>query len=286
MDSWTSYCGAGNTTTSLVIDKRLEAQYLATANRIAQTILGHGLDNAQQEYVSAYIVNGVLNREELAYMLITSGEYQNNFRAKYSSGGATRYTASVVPFFENVLGRLPNAEELAVAEHYLPIHNPNDPQPNYAALAQAAVAVAQYAAEYDLTSNKTFADTNVSLLLSNSALNPTAPSWLANGASAVQLQSTGTFAYSNTYIVDLTSTTSVPITVNGSGNIIIAPGQGYGTITANGVNNTVEVNGSGTIATSNSEILVHAGTVKVNGNYNEIVAAAGTTITDNGSNNT
>jgi hypothetical protein len=287
MDTWTDFDGIANITTSLVIDKKLESQYLSDANKIAQTILGHGLDNAQQEYVSHFISNNVLNREQLAYWLVTSSEYANNFQIKYTSGANTRYTASVIPFFENVLGRLPNAEELAVAHHYLPIHNPNDSQPNYVALAQAAVAVAQYAAEYELSNNKVVDDTNVSLLLSDSALNPTAPSWLANGSNAVQLQTSGTYTYSGTYIVDMKgNTVSVSITLNGNGNIIIVPGQNYGTITVNGVNNTIEVNGNGTIAASNAEILVDGGSVTITGNYDEIVAAAGTTITDSGNYNT
>jgi hypothetical protein len=271
IDTWTSTTNYGATiTTTTTIDIATEKRDLAIANEIVVTLFGHAMDNEEKELFNLYISNGIFNREQFAYDLVSgSREYRTNFAVSVNYGGQTNtfYQGfDIFAAFENALGRMPTAEELGTFEQYLA-----KPGATYDDLASMAVAVAQYVMDQGGVNNRTPADPNA-LLLS------TAPSWISPASSAVQIQTAGTYGYSGTFITDINATTSqgVAATINGNGNVILA-GNGS-SLTVSGFNDSIDdLWGSATMAVSNASILIEPGCIGTVSGDNDQIAQVGLT---------
>src|SRR5207253_2823838 len=130
----------------------------------------------------------------LAVSFIDSSLYQDNYGfVRYSPDG-TAYNLyfgfDVSAAFENALGRLPTAEEMATFDQYLNLQTVNDTD-----LATMAVALAQYATDQGVSNNRTSIDANQGLVSST-------PQWISPASQAVDITTSGTYSYSNQWVID------------------------------------------------------------------------------------
>ena len=215
MDTWSWNDGYGTgypNVGSITINVETEKEDIAIANEIFVTLLGHPMDDSETQYCGQYIVNGVFNREQQAYdIAAVSNEYYYNYTVNVNEKGAADYFVqgyNIIAALENALGRLPTAEELGMFDGYMTVKNANGLSNNYDDLAQAAVAIAQYATDQEATNNRTTPDANANLLEVNSSpLGATAPEWINPAENAIQIGTAGTYSYTGNFISDLNSTT-------------------------------------------------------------------------------
>jgi hypothetical protein len=272
IDTWTSTSSYGPSTVTVTttIDIATERREIAAANEIAVTLLGHPMDNEEREFLNLYITNGVFNREQLAYDLVSNSlEYENNYAVSMTYNGQVHRSYDgfdIYAAFENALGRLPTAEELGTFGQYLA-----GPNVTFDNLAAMAVAVAQYAMDQGSVNNRTPADPNATLL-------STAPSWISPASNAIQIQTAGTYSYSGTFITDLNATTSQGVTaaINGNSDVILAGNNSN--LTVSGFNNSIDdLWGSATITASNAAILIEPGCIGTVSGDNDQIAQLGLT---------
>ncbi|QOZ33208.1 hypothetical protein XH92_17280 [Bradyrhizobium sp. CCBAU 53421] len=278
IDTWSFLDGYGDPLTTVKIDITTEKQDIAIANELFQTILGHPMDDSETEFFGQYIKNGVFDREQQAYDIVAdSQEYSDNYGVKFTvngQAGVLYQGFDISAAFENALGRLPTAEEMATFGAYLTVPNSAGNPENFDDLATMVVALAQYATDLGGNDNRTQSDPDAHLV-------STAPSWISPASSAVQIGTAGTYSYSSTFIIDLNATTAkgVAATINGSNDIIIAGMNS--SLTVSGFNNSIDdSNGTATIATSNASILIESGGIAtISGNNNQIAQVGPTQVT-------
>jgi len=285
MDTWTVNDGLGDAQKTITISVGLENQYIAQANELYRSMVGHAMDDSETQYLSEYITNGVFNEEQLAYKIyLDSPEYHANYSIYQTYQGITGFMNSPISFYENALGRLPTAEEMANTGYYIAQENSQGVQGISDDWAQAAVQVAQYAADYDFNTSRTATDPNVSLLFAGAGTSATSPNWISPGSSSVQVGTAGTYSYSHDFIVDMNATSgnAVAMTINGSDDLVQVQGEG-GSVTMNGFNDSVEVVGfTATVTASNADVLIdYNGIATVTGNYDQIAQAGPSKLTLN-----
>ena len=270
IDTWTVNNGYGDPTRTITIDLATERQDLATANEIYQTVLGHTMDDAERQFVAYDITNGILDRNTLAHSLITSTqEYNVNygiFTGQGANAGYIYYGFDVLAAFENALGRLPTAEEMATFGQYME----KSAAPTALDLATMAVAVAQYAADQGEGPNRSTADPNQDLV-------STAPQWISPAANALQILASGTYSYSDQWLADgdpATGSGAVAFTVNGNNDVIVA--YGGSVVTVSGFNDSVDLpSQSATVNASNTAIMVEDGGIGIVSGNNDQIAQVG-----------
>ncbi|PBB89540.1 hypothetical protein CK215_26825 [Mesorhizobium sp. WSM3864] len=285
MDTWTINDGLGDAQKTITISVGLENQYIAQANDLYRVFLGHAMDDSETQYLSKYITNGVFNEEQMAYDIYqNSPEFHDNFALWQTYQGIAGYMNSPIPFYENAFGRLPTAEEMANTGYYIAQENSYGVQGLADDWAQAAVQVAQYAADYDFNASRTATDPNVSLLFAGVGTSATSPNWISPGSSSIQVGTAGTYSYSHDFIVDMNATSgnAVAMTINGSDDLVQIQGEG-GSVTMNGFNNAVEVMGyTVTVTASNADVLLDYNSIAtVTGNYDQIAQAGPSKLTLN-----
>lgn len=285
MDTWTINDGLGDAQKTITISVGLENQYIAQANDLYRVFLGHGMDDSETQYLSKYITNGVFNEEQLAYDIYeNSPEYHDNYSIYQTYRGITGFMDSPISFYENALGRLPTAEEMANTGYYISQENSYGVQGIYDDWAQAAVQVAQYSADYDFNTSRTAIDPNVSLLFAGAGTSATSPNWINPGSNSIQVGTAGTYSYSHDFIVDMNATSgnAVAMTINGSDDLVQVQGEG-GSVTMNGFNDSVEVPYlTATVTASNADVLIdYSGIATVTGNYDQIAQAGPSKLTLN-----
>jgi len=283
IDTWSWNNGAGSSGT-ITIDVATENQDIAIANEIYQTILGHPMDTAERQYLAQDISNGVLNREELAYQLFSSNEYQDDIGVdELNSHGhfvlnqfgtpVNEFTGwNIFAALENALGRLPTAEEMGeftqayTSAQYDYPENDNAPEqlvPATEALIPAFVAIAQYAMDQGATNTIGLVDPNGSLIA------PQLP-WL-NPDNLQNISHAGTYSYSGYLLIDFAS--SGTVTVNGNTNVIEAES---GTLDVNGFGNAIDVEFSAaTISASNASIMIDDGSEAIVSGNNDQITQSG-----------
>jgi trimeric autotransporter adhesin len=148
-------------------------------------------------------------------------------------------------------------------------------------LAQAAVAIAQYATDQGATNNRTTLDPNANLLAVSNPLAATAPEWINPAANAIQIGTAGTYSYSGDFISDLNATTLVGVaaTINGNNDVILAFTSSALTVT--GYNDSIDIsNSTATVTASNASILIEsAGIGTVTGSNDQIAQVGPTKLT-------
>jgi trimeric autotransporter adhesin len=285
MDTWTINDGLGDAQKTITISVGLENQYITQANELYRVMMGHAMDDSETQYLSEYITNGVFNEEQLAYKIyLDSPEYHANYALWQTYQGIAGYMNSPIPFYENAFGRLPTAEEMTNTGYYIAQENSQGVQGISDDWAQAAVQVAQYAADYDFNTSRTATDPNVSLLFAGAGTSATSPNWISPGSSSIQVGTAGTYSYSHDFIVDMNATSgnAVAMTINGSDDLVQIQGEG-GSVTMNGFNDSVEVMGyTVTVTASNADVLLDYNSVAtVTGNYDQIAQAGPSKLTLN-----
>jgi autotransporter passenger strand-loop-strand repeat protein len=271
IDTWTVNNGYGDPSRTITIDLATEKQDIAIANEIYRTVLGHPMDDAETQYLNYFITNGILSRNGLAYSLITNTqEYNVNYGISVVQNGTAGYLYygfDVMAAFENALGRLPTAEEMATFDQYMESN-----APTAQALASMAVAVAQYAADLGQGNNRTSIDPNQDLI-------STAPQWISPAANAVQITTSGTYSYSGQWLTDgnpATGLGAVTLTVNGNNNVILA--YNGSVVTVSGFNNSIDLpSTSATVNASNTAIMVENGGIGIVSGNNDQIAQVGPT---------
>ena len=272
IDTWTVNSGYGNPTRTITIDLATEKRDIAIANEIYQTILGHPMDDAETQALAYDITNGILDRNGLAYSIIAgSQEYNVNygiFVGQGANAGYAYYGFDVMAAFENALGRLPTAEEMATFDQYME----KNAAPTAQDLATMAVAVAQYAMDLGQGNNRTSVDPNQDLVSK-------APQWISPAANALQVNSAGTYAFSGQWLTDgdpATGSGTVAFTVNGNNNVIVA--YGGSVVTVSGFDNSVDIpRASATVNASNTSIMVENGGIGIVSGNNDQIAQVGPT---------
>ena len=280
IDTWSWNDGYGDVG-SIKIDLATEKKDIAISNELFVTLLGHPMDDLEQEYCGQYILNGVFNREQQAYdIAAVSQEYYNNFQLNVNEGGSL-YSVdqgyNIVAAIENAFGRLPTAEELGNFDSYMTVKNSLGNANNFDDLSQAAVAIAQYASDQGASNNRTTPDPNANLLAVNTnVLGATAPEWINPAQTAIQIGTAGTYSYTGEFISDLNSSTAkgVTATIHGNNDIILAfTGSN---VTVNGYNDSVDVsNGNSTVTASNASVLIESGAIGAVSGSNDQIAQVG-----------
>jgi trimeric autotransporter adhesin len=80
LDTWSWNDGYGDIG-GITIDVATEQQDITIANEIFVTLLGHPMDDSEQQYSGQYITNGVFDREQQAYdIAASSDEYFENYQ--------------------------------------------------------------------------------------------------------------------------------------------------------------------------------------------------------------
>ncbi|TWC00217.1 hemolysin type calcium binding protein [Bradyrhizobium macuxiense] len=277
IDTWSWNSGSGSSG-AITIDVATEKQDVAIANEIYQTLLGRHMDDAETQYLAQYITNGVVNREALAFNITNTSEYVNSFSTPGGTSADPMYDGfSIEAALENALGRLPTAEEMATFDQYVsPTEYGASAAASIEAFIPAAVAIAQYTTDQNYQANLTAIDPNEHLV---------APSeqWI-DPANTVDIESSGTFAYTGYFITVGRQLSSVDV-INGSNNVIFAD---VGSLTVAGFNDAIEVNdGPVSISTSNSSISIEDSNIAtVSGNNNQIAQVGPSELTLSGSNDT
>lgn len=277
LDTWTlNYINNLDPSSTLhtwtsTIDVATEKQDIAIANELLQTLLGHSMNDAQTQEVGQYITNGVFDRVGLANWIVQNyAEYLNNWGIQITRNGVTtRYYEGfdVLAAFENALGRLPTAEEMATFDSYMS-------NPTAANLATMIAAVAEYAANQHGVNYRTSNDPNQNLV-------STSPQWISPASGLIQIGTAGTYAYTGKFLADANSSNGigVTITVNGNNDVLLAY-QGS-IITLTGFNNSVDmINGSVSLAASNTAVMIEYGTLaSVTGSNDQIAQVGNTQLT-------
>jgi autotransporter passenger strand-loop-strand repeat protein/YD repeat-containing protein len=283
IDTWSFYDGTGDPPTTITIDLATEQQDIGIADQIYQTLLGHPMDDAETQSLANYITNGVLNEYQFAWDTIAwSPEYADNYYGLtlgYSNGYPVfSYDGfDVTAAFENALGRLPTAEEMAVFGGYL-----EDAQPWVSDVANMVVAVAQYAADQGGGNNRTSIDPNQDLV-------NTAPQWISPASGLINV-SAGTYSSSGKFFVDgnaSTGTGGVTATIDGNNDVILA--LGGANITVSGFNDSIDdAHESVTANASNAALMVENGGILTAAGSNDQIAQVGPSelILTSGSGNT
>ena len=287
IDTWSYNDGNGHSGT-ITIDVATETQDIAIANEIYVTLLGHAMDDTEKETLAQDITNGVLDRDLLAYNIINSSEYNNDYGIGLTNGGYYYGAFDVLAAIENALGRPPTAEEIGTFGYFL--EGATITSTSVSELALMAVAVAQYATDQGGEDYRTLLDTNADLAT-------TAPAWDAPADHQVVITSGGTYNSNGTFFEDQVILSGqiygVTATVSGNNNVIALVEESN--MTVSGVGNSVDIpigmfaksGTSGTPITvnaSNTPIMVeNGGSVIVFGNndqigqvgYTEVVLSSG-----------
>jgi YD repeat-containing protein len=273
IDTWSYNNGSGNSG-MIAIDLATENQDIAIANEIYQTLLGRPIDDAETQYLAKYMTDGVLNREQLAFDIVNSSQFN---KGSSDVGGF-----NILAALENALGRLPTAEELATFDQSIISAEFNTYSgtsfTNTAttdAFVTAAVAIAQYAMDEGAQDRFSVLDPQGHL-----AAGPI-PTTFVNPSKTAAIQDSGTYSFAN-YLLNVDT---VGATINGNDDVVVV---NAGDVTVSGFNDAIDVSyandgtgggggfsSNGSITASNATIMIGDGNIAVVAGSNDQISQIG-----------